>query len=702
MIQQENGNKTQPLLRALIGSMSEELSKLKGSYQTRVIREFNAGDDVLYLESTYGFPANGEVYVAGHLVRYFAVANNEISELLTTAESIAVGEVVTISTDESKGQLAAAHSAMTVGRSSDAMLDVIGNNHNVPRYYDVDDEQYRNMIMALAYMAGRGTDDSIELFLDTILDHQSLCGEATMFFDTSGTAVLEASGQDVAPFGGLLTQHSARLDVVWIAPNGDITSRRHRITSLLDADDSGEFFYKALLLDDVSPEYDPTSDWTDLLAANNGSISVLWRVVPYRVWENPYKRIERTARVGAHPYAEDVQQSVGNTVMVDLLLPQPESSVGVGYVAGQMVFKSDQKGGLFADGRLRKVGQELRFYLKGMTTTHQNIDGLREYMSAYPRQVLAVRRVVDSAATFRGRRSELYLPVGANLCSTNDWRRDGDDFYVRLAASVDSDLSAYMRAGGIPPTINHLRVDFGEVETPRAGDLHTAGLDLQSRGEIGVTGGVATAQLLPNVNTRNPSYMPPVVVISAASFVAGGTLEVNLLTEYGTEYTQRLSLPSDLTFAQLSSDLRDVSASSPSYVLDFFYSAGYQVDQGTVYGLRLFSYAELSNTQIKIYMVGDNRASLSIAPIEDEATNNVSFGYSLPYVSPDPFVPRQKIDYYPLYLGERNILLLGLIGDIITVAGVIPEITSFTFQAYANHRRSWRALLDEKTRRLSL
>ena len=704
-ISQEDGVKQYPILRALLGALSQELSSLRGSYQTRVIRDFTAGDDFLYLESTYGFPSEGELYIDGQIVRYFTVAENYVTDIRTSAESIAKGAVATLNDVSSMGMIKIANDSMLVGRSTGPMLDVIGNNHSVPRYYDVDDLQYRAIIRTLAYMAGKGTDDSIEQFLDVILDHESLCGDAVMTVAPDGRMLLSADVNNLAPWGSLLRIHNARLDIAYLAPNGELTIRRHRLDELGSPDATDEFFYQLYLREDKTPEFEPGSAWVNAMnAAGGGQLPVLWRIVPYRVWESPYKRVEREARVGVHPFAEPARQSVGNTVLVDVLTPQPNSSVGVGYLAGQMVFESKIAGGLLGTGdeRLLKVGSELRLYLRGQTTTHKNVDGLREYMNAYPRQVLSVRRVIESKVSSQQGHSAIYLPVGPDLCSTNAWVKEGDEFYVRLNHTVDPELDAYVRNSVAPLPIKHLRVDFGEVESPTANDLHTPGRDLSGGGQIGVASGIATAQLLPNINTRNPSFLPPFVSISRLVFptVAGMTLETELLTEFGTEYTQRLILPADSTFVQLSNDLRNVNARSPEYILNLFYAPGYQVIDDQVFGLRLFSHANVTADLIKLYMVGSNRTSLSVAPIESPTVNNVSFGYTLPYVSPDPFTPRERIDYYPLYLGERNVLLLSLIGDIITVAGVIPEVTSFSFQAYATYRQSWRKLLDDRLRRV--
>jgi hypothetical protein len=698
-ISQQGGPKEYPILRALLGALSQELSVLRGSYQTRLIRDFSADDEFLYLESTYGFPAEGELYVDGHLVRYFSKAENYITEIKTSLVSAASGAVATLNDASSMGMIKVANDSMLVGRSKGAMLDVIGNNHAIPRYYDVDDLQYRDMIRTLAYMAGKGTDDSIEQFLDVILDHQSLCGDAVMSVTQDGRMALTTNQTNVAPFGSLLGTHNARLDVAYIAPNGELTVKRHRLDELSLPDPSDEFYYRALLREGKTPEFDPGSAWAETMNAA-GPLEILWRVVPYRVWESPYKREEREARVGVHPFAQPVRQSVGNTVLVDILTPQPNSSVGVGYLAGQMVFESDLAGGLISDQRIVRVGTELRLYLRGQTTTHKAVDGLREYMTAYPRQVLSVKRVVKTPAP--NRRSSIYLPVGSDLCATNAWIKDNDEFYVRLDHTVDAELNRFARLGIVPAPILNLRVDFGEVETPRPGDLHTPGRDLTAAGQVGVASGIATAQLLPSINTRNPSFLPPFVSITRASFpnVAGLTLEVELLTEFGTEYTQRLILPADSTFAQLAGDLRNIDARSPGYILDLTYAPGYQIIEDQIFGLRLISHANVTTDLIKLYMIGDTRASLSVQPIESPTVNNVSFGYTLPYVSPDPFTPRERIDYYPLYLGERNILLLSLIGDIITVAGVIPEVTSFSFQAYATFRKSWRKLLDDRLRRV--
>ena len=603
LITQDQGPAGYPLLRAILGALSQELSALRGTYQTRVIRDFSIGDDFLYLESTYGFPEEGELYVDGHLIRYFLVAENYIGEFKTSAELIAKGAVATLNDASSMGTLKVAHDSMLVGLSGGPMLDIIGNNHAVPRYYGVSDDQYREIIRTLAYMAGKGTDDSIEQFLDVVLDHETLCGDAEITVLNDGRIAVSTPQNNVAAFGGLLREHNARLDIAYIDTNGELTMRRHRIEDLDDVDGTNEFFYQAILREGKSPEFEPGSAWAETFTNQNANaLPVLWRVVPYRVWESPYKRIEREAHVGVHSFAQTPRQSVGNTVLIDVLTPQPSSSVGVGYVAGQMIFESHHAGGLVADGRLVKINNnELRLYLTGKTTTHEEIDGLRGYMDAYPRQVLSVRRVIESKVS-QARRSALYLPVGPDLCENNAWIKQNDQFYVLLNYSIDPELNAFVTQNRELGNINHIRVDFGEVERPKVTDIHTSGRDLNSGGQIGVTGGVATAQLLPSINTRNPSFFPPVVIITRAVFPAvdGKILEVNLLTEFGTSFTQRLELPNGIDFNNLSASLVDVNAASPEYLLNFFYSSGYQVIDGVVFGLRLFSHAIMSSNDIRI------------------------------------------------------------------------------------------------------
>ena len=97
---------------------------------------------------------------------------------------------------------------------------------------------------------------------------------------------------------------------------------------------------------------------------------------------------------------------------------------------------------------------------------------------------------------------------------------------------------------------------------------------------------------------------------------------------------------------------------------------------------------------LRIYLKDNVRSFVSVDSLENNDVDNVTFGYALPYIDPDPLIPRRRIDYYPLYLGERSVLLLSLLGDVITVAGVIPEVNTRTFQNLSSYQQSWFMLIE--------
>lgn len=692
-----------PPLRALLSALSEEISELSGSYSTRLTAPFTAGSGMLNVETTYGFPSSGTLYIRGYKFLYEGTTEDLFLQVIHEEgfDVLDRGEVATsISPADKRGAIARAALQMKLETATGSMLDVHGMNHAVPRYFDIDDNQYRRLITVLAYMAGKGTQDSIELFLDTILDHKTICGYGLLVRE-AGQVILRSTANQPA-FGSLLNTIYTRVEVAIRRPNGDIVFKTLRVKVLADAAPDTELFYDAILDPQRTRDHSSAND-INLYLDEIGSdvIQCIWRIVPYRVWEDPYKRIEREQAVGLSPIAppEHERQSVGNTVLVDLALPQENSSIGAGYLAGKLILTSTHVGGLQADNRLRSEGGQLRLYLEGDCVGFNLDDGLQRYLKTYPRQVLNVRRVVKSGSLASEQIAihqpdVFYIPVGSNLCSSaNNWVETPDGFYVVLDHNRDPELNAIFRNQPSEPVMQ-LQVDVGEVERPVA--PHTAGFDSNHEGNIGVAGGVATAQIMPNVNLTNPSFLPPSVLVIKSVFpaVGGLTLEVNVSSDTGQQYTQRLAFPADIDFNDFVGEVGNITARSPAYILDFFYSQGYQVSGDRILGNRIFSHSAEVQNGLRIYLEDNVRSFVSIESLENDDVDNVTFGYTLPYVDPDPLVPRRRIDYYPLYLGERSVLLLSLLGDVITVAGVIPEVNTRTFQNLSSYQQSWFMLIE--------
>ena len=696
-----------PPLRALLSALSEEIHQLVGSYCTRVIRDFESGDSKLYVETVHGFPEEGTLYSNGFKLKYRGLDDNTFLNVIHSSdlEVLGTGEVITLVDPVSmSGVIPVASSQMKLETATGSMLDVIGMNHNVPRYFDVSDDQYRRLIEVLAYMAGKGTQDSIELFLDTVLDHQSIAGQGVLSYDANSDSYkLHASGA-IPAFGSLLETMFTRVEVCFRRPNNELVFKTFKMDQLTDIVALDSEFYSSMSLEAKrSPEYESVKALDiHFTEQNSVNIDCIWRIVPYRVWEDPYKRLERDANAGrsrfSPPHSE--RQSVGNTVIVDLNLPQANSSLGAGYLAGKLILHSDKPQGLqsTSDGRIITEDGELRLYLRGDAVGFSLNDGLRPYLKAFPRQVLSVREVVRSASYASERSTALaddalYIPIGNSLANVNNWGESSTGFYVVLNHNSNQNLSRIFLGQQSDP-IKYLQVDLGEVERPQA--PHTNGFDPNSGGEIGVAGGVATAQIMPNVNVSNPSFFPPSIVVQESVFpnVAGRTLQVEVSSDSGIQYTQSLSFPQDMAFDDFVAELLTVSAQSPAFILDFFYSSGYQIDNNEVLGYQVFSHAITSGGEVRIYLSDNVRSFVFVNNIQNIDIDNVYFGYALPYADPDPLIPRRRIDYYPLYLGERNVLLLSLLGDIITVSGVIPEIYTRSFQSYSAVQQSWRSLIE--------
>ena len=414
-----------PPLRALLSALSEEVSALSGSYCTRLTEEYQAGGGILRVETTYGFPESGVLYIGGFKFLYEAISQNRFIGL-THQEGFEVldrGEVVSsIDPVTRRGAITRAAKQMQVQTATGSMLDVIGMNHAVPRYFGIDDEQYRRLIQVLAYMAGKGTQNSIENFLDAVLDHKTICGEGLV--TRSGGEFILTSNNAIPPFGSLLSTMFTRVELALVRPNDDIVLKTFKMKSLAapDAPDS-EFYNQMLLESKISREFS-SADELDLFLDEHGADQMFcaWRIILYRVWEDPYKRIEREQAVGVSPIAPPIheRQSVGNTVLVDLHMPQENSSIGAGYVSGQLILTTEAAGGLQADadGRIREEDGELRLYLEGDCVGFTIEGGLQRYLKTYPRQVLSVRRVAKSGSLASERvsvhqRDVFYIPVGA-------------------------------------------------------------------------------------------------------------------------------------------------------------------------------------------------------------------------------------------------------------------------------------------------
>ena len=87
-----------PPLRALLSALSEELHQLVGSYCTRVIRDFENGDNKLYVETTHGFPDEGTLYSNGFKLKYKGIDDNVFLDVIhnESLEILGAGEVITL------------------------------------------------------------------------------------------------------------------------------------------------------------------------------------------------------------------------------------------------------------------------------------------------------------------------------------------------------------------------------------------------------------------------------------------------------------------------------------------------------------------------------------------------------------------------------------------------------------------------------
>lgn len=128
----------------------------------------------LQVESTFGFPTAGTLYLDGELVRYTGTTPTKFTGLTRDpfrATPQRAGEVVALhraANGPAYSAIEATRDALFVDTATGLSLDILGRNYGVNRPEGANDDLYRALIRLLSYQPGRGTRAAIAAFLDLV------------------------------------------------------------------------------------------------------------------------------------------------------------------------------------------------------------------------------------------------------------------------------------------------------------------------------------------------------------------------------------------------------------------------------------------------------------------------------------------------------------------------------------------------------
>lgn len=132
------------------------------------------GPAVLQVESTFGLPAAGTLYLDGELVHYTGTTPTSFTGLTRDpfrATPQRAGEVVALhraASGPAYSAIEATRDALFVDTATGLSLDILGRNYGVNRPEGAGDELYRALIRLLSYQPGRGTRAAIAAYLDLV------------------------------------------------------------------------------------------------------------------------------------------------------------------------------------------------------------------------------------------------------------------------------------------------------------------------------------------------------------------------------------------------------------------------------------------------------------------------------------------------------------------------------------------------------
>ena len=265
------------MIQALLSGVGQVLNEFGGVISTKLTAPLTAAyagldpipatSTTAQVETTYGFPSSGVVWISGERVAYTGKTSTSLTGLSrddSVLSDYRAGSAVQLESD-SLTSLDRARSSMIVDTAEGEFLDVIGRNFGLQRY-GLADSAYRGLIKTVAYQRGRGTRNAIGEFLEAVLECEQPPATGTSFFDGAGTPTL--SGGDAFPAGipGLRVR----------VTGSDGVTRIHRVEKL--------FASTVAVLSSVKGP-----DW---VAANESytSENVTWTVVPWDILEDPHER----------------------------------------------------------------------------------------------------------------------------------------------------------------------------------------------------------------------------------------------------------------------------------------------------------------------------------------------------------------------------------------------------------------------------
>ena len=282
---------------AVTSAIGEALDELNGTWQTRLAQDLPpAGHEgapaealLAHVETTLGAPAaSGVIWIKGERIAYATTTGGQFQTLTRdpfVRETYRRGELVSL---EGAGHSAVerARDDLYADKADGRFLSGVGLNYGVSRIEGANDTVYRSLIRTLAFMAAKGSRDSLHDFLRAVL----------LDFQLTGTG--NVVSRDVVAAAGTFAPGMRRLPVE-VTTAG--VTRRCRIRRV-SVDGS------TLTLEPLGSPH-----WQ---SANLADAAVTFAVLPFEVVE---------------------PQHVGNTVWVNIRTAPPAGPTGYGYLNGDEV-----------------------------------------------------------------------------------------------------------------------------------------------------------------------------------------------------------------------------------------------------------------------------------------------------------------------------------------------------------------------------
>lgn len=231
------------------------------------------------VESTYGVPDEGEVVVEGERIPFTGRTAGALTGLTrddAVRSAYPAGTPVTLYTRDVSG-VELARRMLLVDHAEGAFLDALGRNYGVPRYLSLRDEDYRRLIRALAYQAGRGTRTALNEALEILLAGRGLAGADGVV--TAGAVPTLTSV--AAPFTSRMVDLRVRI--------AGATAKNARTCKIVAVPDAS-----TLVLDRKGSPW-----WSPADLANEAEAS--WEILPFDLFETPTKPCTVVVRLNSAP-----------------------------------------------------------------------------------------------------------------------------------------------------------------------------------------------------------------------------------------------------------------------------------------------------------------------------------------------------------------------------------------------------------------